>query len=210
MVRLNTVNAVILDRLPDLVGVAPQVHLVAGALFGTAWNVLSDKAPMAHIHDYDIPYWHPDTSYEAEDVVIRQAADLFRDVDARIEVRNQARVHLWFNPKHGLNRPALGSVREGIDQFLVECTWPGEVRRLRSGTGPLEYWLHEPHRHRSPRPRGGCRRRWVVGEAPRLSVAGRSHVRRADAGPRPGVDFGADLDSAGVGGCDGGGSDFGG
>jgi hypothetical protein len=57
--------------------------------------------------------------------VIRQAADLFRDLDARIEVRNQARVHLWFNPKHGLNRPALRSVREGVDQFLVECTCVG-------------------------------------------------------------------------------------
>jgi uncharacterized protein len=125
MVRLNPVNAAILDRLPQLAHAAPQVHLVAGALFGTVWNVLSDTPPTAHIRDYDISYWHPDTSYEAEDIVIRQAADLFRDLDARIEVRNQARVHLWFNPKHGLNRPPLRSVREGIDQFLVECTCVG-------------------------------------------------------------------------------------
>ena len=32
MVRLNPVNAAILDRLPQLADAAPQVHLVAGAL----------------------------------------------------------------------------------------------------------------------------------------------------------------------------------
>ena len=125
MVRLNPVNAAILDRLPQLADAAPQVHLVAGALFGTVWNVLSGQSPTANIHDYDISYWHQDTSYDAEDAVIRRAADLFRDLDAPIEVRNQARVHLWFNRKYRLDRPALRSVRESIDQFLVECTCVG-------------------------------------------------------------------------------------
>ena len=121
MVRQNPVNRAILDRLLHLAQAAPDVHLVAGALFGTAWNVVSGRPPTADIHDYDISYWHPDTSYEAEDAVIRHTTDVLGDLDARIEVRNQARVHLWFNPKFGLDRPALHHVRESIDQFLVEC-----------------------------------------------------------------------------------------
>ncbi|BDP42424.1 hypothetical protein DAETH_23930 [Deinococcus aetherius] len=123
IVRLNPVNAALLDRLPEL-GTS-QTHLVAGALFQTVWNVLSGQPPGDHLRDYDLFYWDADTSYEAEDAVIRRADTLFADLGARIEVRNQARVHLWFPGKHGLHRPPLHSAREGIDQFLVECTCVG-------------------------------------------------------------------------------------
>ncbi|GAA5534592.1 nucleotidyltransferase family protein [Deinococcus aluminii] len=123
IIRLNPVNAAILDRLAELE--APQAYLVAGALFGTVWNVRSGQPPEAHIRDYDLFYWDADTSYEAEDAVIRRADALFADLNARIEVRNQARVHLWFPQKHGLIRLPLHSTREGIEQFLVECTCVG-------------------------------------------------------------------------------------
>jgi hypothetical protein len=123
IVRLNPVNAALLDRLTELD--TPQAHLVAGALFQTVWNVQSGRPPEAGIRDYDLFYWAADTSYEAEDAVIHRAAHLFADLNARIEVRNQARVHLWFAQKYGLTRPPLRSAREGIDQFLVECTCVG-------------------------------------------------------------------------------------
>ncbi|MCP2013970.1 hypothetical protein L1280_001107 [Deinococcus sp. HSC-46F16] len=122
-IRLNRANAAILDRLPELE--APQAHLVAGALFQTVWNVRGGQAPEAGIRDYDLFYWDADPSYEAEDAVIRRAAALFGDLGVRVEVRNQARVHLWFPGKHGLTRPPIRSTREGIDQFLVECTCVG-------------------------------------------------------------------------------------
>lgn len=125
LIRLNPVNATILDRLAQLEQFAPQVHLVAGALFQTVWNVQSGQAPQTGIRDYDLFYWHPDTSYEAEDAVIGRAADLFSDLGVRIEVRNQARVHLWFREKYGLTRPPLTSARDGVLQFLVECTCVG-------------------------------------------------------------------------------------
>lgn len=125
LVWQNPVNAALLDRLPEFEVFAPQAMLVAGALFGTVWNVQTGRPPTENIRDYDLFYWHPDTSYAAEDEVIRRAEALFADLGAPIEVRNQARVHLWFNEKYGLNRPPLGSVREGVEQFLVECTCLG-------------------------------------------------------------------------------------
>lgn len=129
LVKQNPVNAAILERLPELETFAPQAYLVAGALFGTVWNVQTGRPPTENIKDYDLFYWHPDTSYEAEDAVIRRAATLFADLTAEVgvplEVRNQARVHLWFNQKYGLSRPPLSSAREGILQFLVECTCLG-------------------------------------------------------------------------------------
>ena len=50
----------------------------------------------------------------------------------RIEVRNQARVHLWYPEKHGLPYPALHSSTEGIDRFLTKNTQVG-IRRSRDG-----------------------------------------------------------------------------
>lgn len=122
-VRRNPVNAAILARLPAL-GTA-QTQLVAGSLFQTVWNCLSGHPPGAQIHDYDIFYWDDDLSYGAEDDVIRRATRLFGDLDAQIEVRNQARVHVWFPERTGRIRPPLRSVTDGIDQFLVECTCVG-------------------------------------------------------------------------------------
>ena len=123
MVRQNPVNAAILERLHALD--APQAQLVAGCLFGAVWNVQAGRPPGENVNDYDLFYYHPDSSYEAEDAVIRRAAFLFADLGVQIEVRNQARVHLWFEQKFGQTRPPISSVREGIDQFLVRCTCLG-------------------------------------------------------------------------------------
>ena len=73
----------------------------SGALFQTVWNVLTHRAPDYGIKDYDVFYFDPDTSWDAENDVIVRAKHMFADVDAAIEVRNQARVHLWFEAKFG-------------------------------------------------------------------------------------------------------------
>ena len=117
LVRRNPVIEVILDRLPDLN--LPDCWLVSGSLIFTVWNVEDGRDPAYGIKDYDVFYFDDaDTSYEAEDRVIRRAAALFRDVEAEIELRNQARVHLWFEQRNGVAYPPLRSSTEGIDRFL--------------------------------------------------------------------------------------------
>lgn len=119
----NPVNAALLSRLSELA--APQLYLVAGCLFQTIWNVKAGHPPAKGLRDYDIFYWDEDTSYEAEDAVIRRADVLFADLGVLVEVRNQARVHLWFGDKYGHTRPPIRSTKEGIDQFLVVCSCVG-------------------------------------------------------------------------------------
>jgi hypothetical protein len=133
----NPVNRTILQRLPAI-GVA-DAWLVSGALFQTAWNVRTGRAAQYGIKDYDIFYFDPDTSYEAEDAVIRKARALFADVKADIEVRNQARVHLWYEEKFGAHYPPLTRSTDGIDRFLMHAAQIG-VRR--SGTG---FSIYAPH-----------------------------------------------------------------
>ena len=120
----NPVNKAILRRLPDL-GVA-QAHLVAGCLYQAVWNRISVWGPDAHVKDYDVFYFDDgDLSWEAEDRVIRRAADLFGDLGVVVEVKNQARVHLWYRERFGGDYPRLTSSRDGIDRYLMPCTCVG-------------------------------------------------------------------------------------
>jgi uncharacterized protein len=90
----NRANRIILERLPEI-GL-PDAFLVAGSLFQTVCNVLTGRAPDYGIKDDDIFYFDDDTSWEAEDAVIRHVTSLFSELGVAIEARNQARVHLWY------------------------------------------------------------------------------------------------------------------
>lgn len=124
----NPINRALLQRLP-LLG-APQAWLVAGCVYQAAWNEIAGRLPHCGIKDYDIFYFdESDLSWEAEDVVIRRARVLFADLDGLIEIRNQARVHLWYPQRFGAPYPALASVQDGIGRFLVRCTCVGLAPR---------------------------------------------------------------------------------
>ena len=110
----------------------PDAWLVSGCLVQTVWNVLTGREVGYGISDYDIFYFDPDTSWEAEDAVIRTVAARLASLNVVIETRNQARVHLWYNEKHGLPYPSVKSSTEGIDRFLTANTKVG-IRRTGGG-----------------------------------------------------------------------------
>ncbi len=127
----NPNNRAILDRLPQLG--AADAWLVSGAIFQTVWNAITGRPPVYGIRDYDIFYFDPDTSWDAEDAVIRRADALFADLGVEIEVRNQARVHLWYEAKFGTPYAALERATDGIDHFLMDCAMIG-LRPAGEGT----------------------------------------------------------------------------
>lgn len=97
----------------------PNWYLAAGAVSQTIWNVMTSKPPETGIDDYDLVYFDSsDLSYEAEDKHIQAAKVLFEGLPAEIEIRNQARVHLWFEKKHGIPCPPHQSVEAGIDTWI--------------------------------------------------------------------------------------------
>jgi len=122
-VKQNPVNQTILDRLPTL-GIL-DVWLVSGGVFQTVWNHQTHRPLGYGIKDYDIFYFDPDTSYEAEDEVIRRFDQVFSDLDVDVEVRNQARVHLWFPQKFGRPYQPLRCTCDGIDRFLATACMIG-------------------------------------------------------------------------------------
>lgn len=131
LIQRNPINAAILDRGPAL-GV-PDWWLTAGAVFQTVWNLLDGRDPGAGIADYDLFYYDAsDLSYEAEDAVIRRAGHLFDDLDVRVEVRNEARVHLWYEAHFGVPAVRFTSSRDAIDHFASTTCCFG-VSRTRAG-----------------------------------------------------------------------------
>jgi uncharacterized protein len=126
----NPANEIIARELLDLA--LPDAWLVSGCLVQTVWNVLTRRASDYGIADYDVFYFDPDTSWTAEDAVIRKLNDRLGRLDVKIEARNQARVHLWYPQKHGVPYPELTCTTDGIDRFLTQNTQVG-IRRMSAG-----------------------------------------------------------------------------
>lgn len=127
----NPVNVAILERLPGL-GVA-QAWLVAGCVYGPAWNRLAGRPPAENIKDYDVFYWDDDTGWEAEDAVIRRAAPLFADLGVEVELKNQKRVPIWYPEKFGVAYPPVASATDTIGLFQIACTCVGLTPRPGGG-----------------------------------------------------------------------------
>jgi uncharacterized protein len=112
-------------------GGLPGWYLTAGCLFQTVWNVLDGHEPGRGIRDYDLFYFDDrDLSWEAEDAVIRRWAGLALDADIgpEVEVRNEARVHLWYEQHFGAPCPPFRSSEDAISQFAATACCVG-IRR---------------------------------------------------------------------------------
>jgi hypothetical protein len=116
----NPANAEIARRLPAL-GLN-QCLLTAGCLFQAVWNQQANLPPAWGVKDYDVFYFDEDVSWEAENEVIQIAQRLFHDLDVNIEIKNQARVHLWYAQRFGKSYPRLQSAKDGVDRYLIAGT----------------------------------------------------------------------------------------
>ncbi|MCQ2005655.1 nucleotidyltransferase family protein [Rhizobium sp. NRK18] len=96
----------------------PDSWIVAGALYNMVWNRLTDRPSRHGIKDVDIFYFDDDDlTFEAEDYVIRRAAGVFSDMAVPAEVRNQARVHLWFGQHFGFDIEPIADCRDAVSRF---------------------------------------------------------------------------------------------
>jgi hypothetical protein len=98
----------------------PQWRVFSGAVYQAVWNAQTGRDPDYGVKDYDVAYYDAsDTSYEAEDVVIRRVAAAFEPpLREMVEVRNQARVHLWFEDHFGEPYTPLSSTDEAMERFV--------------------------------------------------------------------------------------------
>ena len=97
----------------------PDWLVFSGAVYQPVLNHLTGRALDYGIKDYDLAYFDGwDLSYEAEDAVIRRVKAAFDEpLRSTVEVRNQARVHLWFETKFGEYYTPLSCTAEALERF---------------------------------------------------------------------------------------------
>src|SRR5436190_14926468 len=128
-------NAELVERLTAIVYAAPSLMRVvrtvrglalpdplvmSGAVYQRVLNHLTGRAADYGVRDYDLGYFDAsDISYEAEDAVIRRVAAAFdEELRGVVEVRNQARVHVWFESHFGDAYTPLSCTAEAPERFV--------------------------------------------------------------------------------------------
>jgi hypothetical protein len=111
----------------------PDWYLAAGCVTQTIWNSLTGRPLDGGIRDYDLIYFDgSDTGWDAENGIIVAAETLMADLPIVLEVRNQARVHLWYEQRFGVPCPPYRSAGAAIRSFPATATSIG-VRLLPAG-----------------------------------------------------------------------------
>src|SRR5262249_4546104 len=97
----------------------PDWLLFSGSVYQPVLNHLTGRPLDYGIKDYDLAYFDASNlSYEAEDEVIRRVKAAFDEpLESMVEVRNQARVHLWFEAKFGEPYAPLSCTAEALERF---------------------------------------------------------------------------------------------
>lgn len=98
----------------------PDWRLFSGAVYQGVWNAQTGRPVGYGVKDYDIGYFDPDTSWDAEDVFIKRVAVAFdAPLSSLVEVRNQARVHLWFGEHFNEPYEPLTRTDEALGRFVA-------------------------------------------------------------------------------------------
>lgn len=94
-------------------------YIGAGAVTQAVWNEISGYHPQHGIGDMDIVYFNDgDLSEEGEKSIETKLSGMLKHLSFKIDVKNEARVHLWYGKKFGYGIPPYTSLEEAID------TWP--------------------------------------------------------------------------------------
>ena len=110
----------------------PDSWLVAGAIAQTVWNLRCGRPAEFGIKDVDLIYFDgQDLSANSEAEQERRLRDRFRLLPIKLDVKNEARVHLWYEERFGYPIEPYPSSAAAISTFPTTATAVG-VRRVGS------------------------------------------------------------------------------
>ena len=102
---------------------------MAGAIYNEVWNHLTGRPALTGVNDIDVFYFDDsDIGWDAEDRVIKAVEARFAGLPVPVQVRNQARVHLWFEAE--VRQPVFAA-----DVVGAKCWGAMPPRRMRWGRG---------------------------------------------------------------------------
>ncbi|WP_137153257.1 nucleotidyltransferase family protein [Devosia sp. FKR38] len=116
IIRSEPVLMAVLSGLQRLA--LPDALLVSGAIYNVVWNRLTGRPALRGVNDIDVFYFDAgDLSWEAEDRAIKALDAALGPMPLPVQLRNQARVHLWYEQKFGIAFSPLRSSAEMLERF---------------------------------------------------------------------------------------------
>ncbi|WP_225999255.1 nucleotidyltransferase family protein [Paenibacillus sp. BJ-4] len=116
-------------------------YIGAGCLVQTVWNYLSGNPLEYGIGDIDIVYYDAkDLCREKEEYIERKIVSLLGDIPFKVDVKNEARVHLWYEKKFGYSIEPYQSLEDAINSWPTTATSLG-VRKANNG----EFKVYAPY-----------------------------------------------------------------
>ena len=100
-------------------------YVAAGSINQTIINYYTDRDLNYGNSDYDIVYFDEDTSYNTEYEITKSLMKKFEGIIKEFDIKNQARVHLWYEDKFGYAIAPFTSVEHAISSWGSTITCIG-------------------------------------------------------------------------------------
>jgi len=110
----------LMDLLSFLEAHGPtQASVGAGAIAAQVWNDSHRNDDRHGIKDIDVVYFDPDDPIKSSEEELEETlASAFAPLGLPFDVKNQARVHLWYREKFGYEIPPYPDLKSAV------ATWP--------------------------------------------------------------------------------------
>ena len=96
----------------------PDCWIVAGAIVQSYWNTVHTLPLLHGIDDVDLIYFDSSDLSEASEAQHASRINaLFAELGVRFDVKNEARVHLWYEDRFGYPIEPYASSPDAIDTF---------------------------------------------------------------------------------------------
>ncbi|HEX7002654.1 MAG TPA: nucleotidyltransferase family protein [Trueperaceae bacterium] len=116
----NPFVAEVVDAIPELT--LANCFVAAGCIAQTVWNLSHGRDPAADIKDIDLVYFDPDLSESKEQADRQCVTRHFPGVPMKLDVKNEARVHLWYEQAFGYSIAPYASAEQAISTFPTTAT----------------------------------------------------------------------------------------
>lgn len=124
IIRSNKIIYQVIERA-ELLGLE-HYYIGAGCITQTVWNYLSGNDLLYGINDVDFVYFDAEhLEYDNENEVIVKVQDLFSDLGIEVDVKNEARVHLWYESHNGYKINPYTSLEDAINTWPTTATTVG-------------------------------------------------------------------------------------
>lgn len=98
-------------------------YLGAGSIPQTVWNHLTNRPIEENISDYDLIYFDSKNISKESELKIQAKVDkLFSNLSTKVEVTNEARVHLWFKEDFGVDLVPYTSTEDAIYRWSTTAS----------------------------------------------------------------------------------------